>query len=210
MTIRIASPRPAVLAAIPALFVAMLMLTPVSGGTPDIDAQPLHSNLCGPLCIRYVLQSYGMDESVLTISDALRVSEHRDGVSFLAIRDFLASRGITAVGMRFTGKKPDWPYPAILHVLSEKDKRGHFIVLCPKREGHQTTIWDSGRQYASEDLLDRTTGFALLTAPPGCDRCLSVGTVNRNEFLVSWLSIVALPFSGFVMLRQLWHLAVKQ
>ncbi len=189
--------------------VVMLFATVASGDTPDIDSPPLRSNLCGPQCIRYVLQSYGMNESVVTIADQLNVSEHVDGVSLLAIRDFLIARGVPTIGMRFTGTKPDWPYPVILHVLSEQDKRGHFIVLCPKRDGDQF-VWDAGRQYTSEGALERATGFALLTAPPGSESCFPSESDSRRATFAFWFNVFVLPFSAFSVVSQLRYLVAKR
>ena len=161
---------------------------PVFGGEGEDSRQSQNVDfVCGPRCVRFILQYYGYQSpSVTKLAEQLQLPIVEDGSSLGQIASMLSGRGVQVKAVRFdVGNPIKWIHPVILHLDGEAQEFGHFLVWLPSASESKVTVWDGLRGVRTEDpgkFSSRLSGVALLTAPSD----ESIEEILRSESRYTW------------------------
>lgn len=123
--------------------------------------------VCGPRCVQYVLQHYGIESDLIDLVKETQ-SDFEAGASLAALDDALRRRGVFTAALKLSPNAAlQWPHPVLMHLSPETGEMGHFVVWLPTPDGSKSQVWNglSGTQSGLESVLaKKRSGYVLLTA----------------------------------------------
>lgn len=140
-----------------------------------INTRSIGDLICGPKCVRKVLQLYGKeDEDIIRLVREIQWPEVRNGATMDRVAQSLEKRGIHTFAMQI---KPSarivWPYPVIVHLTPKpNDDIGHFVVWLPESQGSMARVWNTDEKVQQRDEREwsrERSGAVLLTSPEPID-----------------------------------------
>lgn len=149
--------------------------------------QSLDRVICGPRCVKYVLDFYGKgnNEELADLVRELQWPDFNRGASLRDLGEALNRRGIYT--MAVTGNRGfcvEWEHPVIVHFGEDSSNLGHFVVLLPSEDDKRARVW-SGLAGISDvpkkEIVEKSMGAILLTA----DHPINNEVVSN---LAPWLS----------------------
>lgn len=124
--------------------------------------------VCGPRCVQYVLQHYGIESDLIDLVKETQ-SDFEAGASLAALDDALRRRGVFTATLKLSPNAVlQWPHPVLMHLTPETEGIGHFVVWLPTSDRTQVQVWTglAGIQTGSESrLAAKRSGVVLLTSP---------------------------------------------
>jgi ABC-type bacteriocin/lantibiotic exporter with double-glycine peptidase domain len=153
---------------------AILCLAGSALGVRSAEAAGNEGMLCGPLCVTYLLRSFGRPADVDVIAAEAEWGDGRGGATMGSLVASLRRRGLSVKPLRVT---PGVPFrtavPALLHTHAADGANGHYVVLLPSAPD-SVTLWDPAdgvRSIPAAELATAHSGVAALVAavpiPPG-------------------------------------------
>lgn len=124
--------------------------------------------VCGPLCVHWVLQYYGQDVDPSSLVYEMQWPDLHAGASLAQLNSALTDRGVRGHAAKIScNHPPAWDFPVILYLapIDRKDELGHFVVWDPRRS-EEASVWDCDvHNYVSwASIKSRFTGVVLLTS----------------------------------------------
>lgn len=111
------------------------------------NAESERDTLCGPRCVRFLLEYYGLEANgsnndLATLVKELQWPVLEKGSTLSGLQQSLAARGIET---RAETVMPDQPLrsrtPVIVHLTTPKDELGHFVVWLPSSSRATVDYW---------------------------------------------------------------------
>lgn len=141
----------------------------------DQENSNIGDQICGPKCVRYLLDYYEKPEDVVSLIREMQWPDIRHGTSLKDLADALEKRGI------FTSALQVSPYsrivhsePVIVHLKPKSEgELGHFVVWLPSSSGRTVRYWNTdGKISEVNERKWRENGVdaVLLTSPKPIDR----------------------------------------
>jgi hypothetical protein len=132
------------------------------GDTGQVEEIRLADRVCGPRCVQWVLQRYGIDVDLIALIQEMQWPDFEQGSSFADIEKALRQRGlcIHAVEDPTVG---DWGVPVIIQERRVGESVPHFAIVDP-----ELGYWDPGLL----DFADRNPNdyagklIAVVNCPP--------------------------------------------
>jgi len=182
------------------LAVNYCFVTPVCAQSADTQS------LCGPRCVKQVLEHYGRDADLFELIVEMHGGIVGQPSNVEDIEAALQKRGIYSKAIR-TGflTLPKWPHPAILHY-----RRGHFAVLGETKLGY-AQIRDGAAMKPTwtwiPSLMFHQSGIVVLTSDARIERDIPV--VRWPRFGAA-LICIGIGGIGLFLRRTLLSRAVSQ
>lgn len=173
------------------------------GTAADPVARPRSSweasqTVCGPLCVRFILQGYGLEADLLALVQEVQGDAEQQGATLSALKRSLETRRLKTLAVQTVPSELNWDGPAILHAESQRFPDGHYVVLLPADEHGKRKVWDRGDIVIQREFAGELTGAALLVAPPETETSASAGQPWTLSAIAGALACVAF------FLSQLW------
>lgn len=134
---------------------------------PVVSQRSRGDVVCGPRCVQYVLQHYGIESDLIDLVKETQ-SDFEAGASLAVLDDALRRRGVFTAALKLSPNALlQWPHPVLVHLSPETGEIGHFVVWLPTQDGSQSQVWNglSGTQTGLESVLaKKRSGYVLLTA----------------------------------------------
>ncbi len=134
---------------------------------PAVSPRSRGDVVCGPRCVQYVLQHYGIDSDLIDLVKETQ-SDFEAGASLATLDDALRRRGVFTAALKLSPNAIlQWPQPVLMHLSPETEGMGHFVVWLPTTDGSRSQVWNglSGTQTGLESVLSKKrSGYVLLTA----------------------------------------------
>lgn len=134
---------------------------------PAVSPRSRGDVVCGPRCVQYVLQHYGIESDLIDLVKETQ-SDFEAGASLANLNDALRRRGVFTAALKLSPNSVlQWPHPVLMHLSSETEGMGHFVVWLPTQDGSESQVWNglSGTQTGPESVLaKKRSGYVLLTA----------------------------------------------
>jgi ABC-type bacteriocin/lantibiotic exporter with double-glycine peptidase domain len=153
------------------------------------DALTANYGICGPRCVRYVLEYYGQNTDFVSVVNAVQPIR-KDGASLAAIATELEEKQIHTAAF-YTDPSAmviNWAEPVIVHFHpKDKEQLGHFVVWLPQSTDGRYMVWDGlngVQQMELADFREATSGFILLTSHHVIDPS-KMHDVKRLGFFIS-------------------------
>lgn len=160
--------------------------------------------ICGPRCVRHVLEHYGRPAELVDLVRELQGAAIDRPASLFAMKRALERRGVHAAGARLPpADLPwlDWAEPVIVHVGETGAGVGHFlVVLRPNAQGDRIRVWDglaSDAWILRRELAATASGAVLLTSnTPFAD---DVVFVRRPWYVaLRWRALILLLVAAYI------------
>lgn len=138
------------------LFIALPASAQAAASDEEVS---LAQRVCGPHCVRWVLQRYGIEADLLELVRELQWPEFEKGASFAGLEQSLRKRGlcVEALASPLVG---EWNVPVIIQETRPGESIGHFAVIDP-----ELGYWDPARlDYAQRDPR-HYAGYLLAVYP---------------------------------------------
>ncbi len=149
----------------------LFLATFASGAEQDpLKDHAMHVSemICGPRCVHYVLEYYGVNEDLIDLVKEVQWPDLESGASFAAIEKALRGRGVHTCALRIDPKaRLPWDYPIVLHLKARSDI-GHYVVLLPTEGDGVPSLWmglGCIEEVPWERLARELSGTVLLTSP---------------------------------------------
>lgn len=162
---------------------------------------------CGPRCVYFVQQSFGKEQSLISVIDSMKSSATTSGHSVGSVCDQLKSHQIFCVAVKSpTGNLIEWPHPMIAMVKLDGQINNHFVVILPETTNDIVFYWDGQFGYGTTTVRNfkkRFQGVLILTSDKEIDLemlnvRLASSSSRRSVFV--WLVItVPILVSLFLM-----------
>ena len=162
---------------------------------PATKARDGSDMVCGPRCVRFLLNRYGRDVELVDLVKEIQWPDLEAGASLEQIQKCLNSRGIHTSAIRIApDRRLRWPHPAILHIVAGDSPMGHYVVQVPgETPSSDALIWaglEGWRRGRWEEVTRGFSGVALLTSPePITDVGSSIGPVPMSRLV--WVAALA-------------------
>jgi len=140
-------------------------------------------SVCGPRCVRRVLQYFGRDAELVDLIREMQDGDVERPSSLEAVSVALEKRGVRSFAMRIASDAVlRWRYPVVVH-LDGKATPGHFAVWLPTSTSHATEVWMGlalVETMSAREFGRRRSGAVLLTSDePITDPGDSVSSLRR-------------------------------
>lgn len=148
--------------------------------------------VCGPRCLQYLLRHYGIETELMDLVKETQ-SDFEEGATLDALNEALRRRGVHTAALRLPSTAViRWPHPVLMHLKSDDEGMGHYVIWLPTSERTQVHVWNglAGIQTGSESrLAAKRSGVVLLTSQTEIEQptMASVSTIRWDSWL-SWLS----------------------
>lgn len=152
----------------------------------------LNDLICGPRCVKSVLDYYNQPSDLIELVREIQFPELEMGSTLENIEHALQIRGIHTCAVHIPyHSRLKWPYPVIVHLQTDNDTMGHFVMWFP---GPQ--LAHNGSEQIKDDLVGQIqnhmhqnrSGAVLLTSPDRItDPQSAVGLVYATSRLL-WLA----------------------
>ncbi|MFV0442816.1 MAG: cysteine peptidase family C39 domain-containing protein [Planctomycetaceae bacterium] len=145
----------------------------------------LAQRICGPHCVRWVLQRYGRDADLLELVEEMQWPDFESGTSFARLESSLEKRGlcVEALASRFVG---EWNVPIIIEEQRPGRTISHFAVIDP-----ELGYWDPALLDYVERSPDHFAGRLLVVYPCTHPRPVPVRSVFDYVLAGSALALSA-------------------
>jgi ABC-type bacteriocin/lantibiotic exporter with double-glycine peptidase domain len=161
---------------------------------------------CGPHCVYFVQQSFGKEQSLISVIDSMKSSATASGHSVGSICDQLKTYQIFCAAVKSpTGNLIEWPHPMIAMVKLDGQINNHFVVILPETTNDIVFYWDGQFGYGTTTVRNfkkRFQGVLILTSDKEIDlERLNVmsGTPSRTESVFVWL-VITVPILASLFL----------
>lgn len=148
-----------------------------AGGTTDVHELPADTTAspgdfyCGPRCVRFLLEWYGLSSPELSeVIREMQPSHVEAGTSLADVGSALQRRGVHTRAIDVPGDSVlAWDSPVVVHLKPEEaGQLGHFAVWLPSSTEQTSDLWVgiNGVVSGPTDVLRQSmTDVALLTSP---------------------------------------------
>lgn len=153
--------------------------------------------VCGPRCVRQVLQYYGQSVDLVDIIREVQWPDIDDGARLNAIARTLRDHNVECTAFELSPQaRIQWSGPVLLHCHTESGA-DHFLVLMPATARSSATYWD-GLNGNTRDIPRgyQLSGIALFTSlePFGVDEVrkstrLPPSAFMRRAFVATSLAV---------------------
>jgi ABC-type bacteriocin/lantibiotic exporter with double-glycine peptidase domain len=180
-----------------ALPILIAVFCQVDGSTAITPVAKAYGNtdlVCGPRCLRFILEHYGRKMELLDLVRRTQWPTIENGASLADLDETLRSNGIHTFALRMPeGMDLDWPYPVLLHVQGKGHPVGHFSVWLPRQTGSPALIWDglNGYQYWEPWALSGSV-TVLLTSPLSIDDAMGTAAIRPAPSTLQGVLLLAI------------------
>lgn len=181
------------LAQLSATPVILIVLIAGTSQSESPSGEPIASpeSICGPECVRVVLQEYHHSEPLYGLVREMQPTLLADGCDLATVARTLNARGLHTAAMQI-GERVSvrWPYPVIVHLRANAGT-GHFVVQLPD-DSKRARVWFGPgdlRIMEQADFARWRSGAVLLTAP------IPIDSPESSFFIES----VGLPWTVLVL-----------
>jgi ABC-type bacteriocin/lantibiotic exporter with double-glycine peptidase domain len=157
--------------------------------------------LCGPLCVSFLLRSFGRPADVDVLSAEADWGDDGGGATMSGLVGSLRRRGLTVLPLRVTTGVPfRTTVPALVHLKADGGRGGHYVVLLPSTRCDVLPMWDpaEGRSSISATAFAERHSGAIALVSPAVPSERMVLPLRAMSPLVrsSWLIAVASGLCG--------------
>jgi ABC-type bacteriocin/lantibiotic exporter with double-glycine peptidase domain len=141
------------------------------------DGEPSGDNVCGPRCVKFLLQWYHkQDVPLIDLVREMQWPNIERGSSLEDIAHAINSRGISTLGCKVQDLEAlNWEFPVVLYLDSATGAPlGHFVVMLPKDDSQPQQVFCALGSWAPKKidiswLTNHYSGNLLLTANNSID-----------------------------------------
>lgn len=161
-------------------------------------------NICGPRCVQFVLQHYGIDAELQDLVREMQWPELEKGATLDSMSQALERRGVhTCVLKVDPSTRLAWRDPVIVHLQGAKEALGHYLVLLPgaaSGEVDEYVEFTNVNHYPADAIRERMSGVVMLTSSKPIDDWRSAMPEGRMSLSLTRLVLLVSSSLGILLL----------
>lgn len=195
-------------------------------GGPDVPLRASTDTICGPRCVRFVLDHFGRgpQPDLLQLAREAQWPNFEDGATVAKLDKPLRRSGLSTRVVEVVATATIcWKDPAILYLNTPGQALGHYVVLMPDSTPKVARIWSGlsgfedvptwmlAQQMGGPVILTSTTpilgiGDTFRITYDGWLRktALTLGAAATGAVIVAWMAMDAVRSRGSRFPRQRW------